>query len=244
MILNGIALRALSPNVFIVGLVVKASRTCILGPAAAVAVLAGRRAEATAPLAADTEEPTVRLNEFPFVPSLPACSKATDNSLETGCCKNAGRHVDGSLPGLDDRLDLNMFGTKDAGTISGMDMLRITNEPTAAAVAYGLKTHTLEVRTLTTVLWTDAASFSEDKLVPMMWPSPFGFSAVGILTGPRAVRGSTDSPSQGEWPRSPGRRGGEGGVGVGGPSLCACLGFLLLLLLLLPPSHSALCYFI
>jgi actin-like ATPase involved in cell morphogenesis len=28
--------------------------------------------------------------------------------------------------------------TKDAGTISGMNVLRIINEPTAAAIAYGL----------------------------------------------------------------------------------------------------------
>merc|ERR1712242_99997 len=30
------------------------------------------------------------------------------------------------------------MGTKDAGTISGMNILRIINEPTAAAIAYGL----------------------------------------------------------------------------------------------------------
>jgi len=64
-----------------------------------VAVLAGRRAEATAPLAADTEEPMVQLNEFPFVPSLPACSKATDNCLETGCCDISGATCYHTFPG-------------------------------------------------------------------------------------------------------------------------------------------------
>lgn len=41
--------------------------------------------------------------------------------------------------------DSQRQATKDAGTISGMDILRIINEPTAAAIAYGLDTkHTGE----------------------------------------------------------------------------------------------------
>merc|ERR1711988_1882258 len=34
--------------------------------------------------------------------------------------------------------DAQRTSTKDAGTISGMNVLRIINEPTAAAIAYGL----------------------------------------------------------------------------------------------------------
>merc|ERR1711885_59194 len=34
--------------------------------------------------------------------------------------------------------DAQRQSTKDAGTISGMNVLRIINEPTAAAIAYGL----------------------------------------------------------------------------------------------------------
>jgi molecular chaperone DnaK (HSP70) len=34
--------------------------------------------------------------------------------------------------------DFQRQATKDAGTISGMNVLRIINEPTAAAIAYGL----------------------------------------------------------------------------------------------------------
>ena len=34
--------------------------------------------------------------------------------------------------------DSQRQATKDAGTISGMNVLRIINEPTAAAIAYGL----------------------------------------------------------------------------------------------------------
>lgn len=34
--------------------------------------------------------------------------------------------------------DSQRQATKDAGTIAGLDVLRIINEPTAAAIAYGL----------------------------------------------------------------------------------------------------------
>lgn len=34
--------------------------------------------------------------------------------------------------------DSQRQATKDAGTISGLNVLRIINEPTAAAIAYGL----------------------------------------------------------------------------------------------------------
>ena len=34
--------------------------------------------------------------------------------------------------------DSQRQATKDAGTISGLNILRIINEPTAAAIAYGL----------------------------------------------------------------------------------------------------------
>merc|ERR1711988_1215187 len=34
--------------------------------------------------------------------------------------------------------DSQRQATKDAGTISGLDVLRIINEPTAAAIAYGM----------------------------------------------------------------------------------------------------------
>ena len=35
--------------------------------------------------------------------------------------------------------DSQRQATKDAGTISGLNVLRIINEPTAAAIAYGLE---------------------------------------------------------------------------------------------------------
>ena len=42
--------------------------------------------------------------------------------------------------------DSQRQATKDAGAISGMDVLRIINEPTAAAIAYGLnKNHKVGV---------------------------------------------------------------------------------------------------
>lgn len=34
--------------------------------------------------------------------------------------------------------DAQRSGTKDAGTIAGLNVVRILNEPTAAAIAYGL----------------------------------------------------------------------------------------------------------
>ena len=36
-------------------------------------------------------------------------------------------------------FSLSIKATKDAGTIAGLDVLRIINEPTAAALAYGLE---------------------------------------------------------------------------------------------------------
>ncbi|KAJ2262094.1 Heat shock protein ssb1, partial [Coemansia sp. RSA 371] len=42
--------------------------------------------------------------------------------------------------------DAQRNATKDAGTISGMDVLRIINEPTAAAIAYGLDSKQKEER--------------------------------------------------------------------------------------------------
>lgn len=43
--------------------------------------------------------------------------------------------------------DSQRQATKDAGTISGLNVLRIINEPTAAAIAYGLdkKVNTLSI---------------------------------------------------------------------------------------------------
>ena len=38
--------------------------------------------------------------------------------------------------------DSQRQATKDAGTISGLNVLRIINEPTAAAIAYGLDRQT------------------------------------------------------------------------------------------------------
>ena len=42
------------------------------------------------------------------------------------------------LIGLSDFNDAQRQATKDAGTIAGLTVLRIINEPTAAAIAYGL----------------------------------------------------------------------------------------------------------
>jgi hypothetical protein len=41
---------------------------------------------------------------------------------------------------LVDFNDSQRQATKDAGTIAGLNVLRIINEPTAAAIAYGLQT--------------------------------------------------------------------------------------------------------
>ena len=41
--------------------------------------------------------------------------------------------------------DSQRLATKDAGTIAGLDVLRILNEPTAAALAYGLEKKTNEI---------------------------------------------------------------------------------------------------
>ncbi len=41
--------------------------------------------------------------------------------------------------------DAQRQSTKDAGAIAGLDVLRIINEPTAAAIAYGLNKLTVEV---------------------------------------------------------------------------------------------------
>ena len=42
--------------------------------------------------------------------------------------------------------DSQRQATKDAGTISGLNVLRIINEPTAAAIAYGLDKRTVDER--------------------------------------------------------------------------------------------------
>ena len=39
---------------------------------------------------------------------------------------------------MSDFNDTQRQATKDAGTIAGLNVLRIVNEPTAAAIAYGL----------------------------------------------------------------------------------------------------------
>lgn len=43
--------------------------------------------------------------------------------------------------------DAQRQATKDAGTIAGLNVLRIINEPTAAAIAYGLGRKQREVQT-------------------------------------------------------------------------------------------------
>jgi hypothetical protein len=62
--------------------------------------------------------------------------------------------------------DSQRQATKDAGAISGMNVLRIINEPTAAAIAYGLdKKSSQEKNVLQTVL-----EDSVDDLVPLLTP--------------------------------------------------------------------------
>lgn len=48
--------------------------------------------------------------------------------------------------------DSQRQATKDAGTISGLNVLRIINEPTAAAIAYGLDKKVSVLLLLTTIL--------------------------------------------------------------------------------------------
>jgi heat shock protein 5 len=61
------------------------------------------------------------------VVTVPACQSYQSNS-----------HVNYSLPVITDFNDAQRQATKDAGTIAGLQVLRIINEPTAAAIAYGL----------------------------------------------------------------------------------------------------------
>lgn len=42
------------------------------------------------------------------------------------------------MPGFETNVCSLVQATKDAGVIAGLDVLRIINEPTAAAIAYGL----------------------------------------------------------------------------------------------------------
>ena len=51
--------------------------------------------------------------------------------------------------------------TRDAGIIAGLNVLRIVNEPTAAAIAYGLDRPVMNVR----------SSFTTSVVVPSMSPS-------------------------------------------------------------------------
>ena len=44
--------------------------------------------------------------------------------------------------------DSQRLATKDAGAIAGLEVLRIINEPTAAAIAYGLDTQSKEEKTV------------------------------------------------------------------------------------------------
>ena len=44
--------------------------------------------------------------------------------------------------------DAQRQATKDAGTIAGLNVLRIINEPTAAAIAYGLDSGTKKEKTI------------------------------------------------------------------------------------------------
>ena len=51
--------------------------------------------------------------------------------------------------------DAQRQATKDAGTIAGLDVLRIINEPSAAAIAYGLDKKSGE-RMLSFLTWVEA----------------------------------------------------------------------------------------
>jgi molecular chaperone DnaK (HSP70) len=59
--------------------------------------------------------------------------------------------------------NLQRQATKDAGTISGMNVLRIINEPAAAAIAYGPD------KKVTGECITSLSSISEEE--PLMHPS-------------------------------------------------------------------------
>ena len=51
--------------------------------------------------------------------------------------------------------DSQRLSTKDAGAIAGLEVLRIINEPTAAAIAYGLDTANAKAKTERNVLIFD-----------------------------------------------------------------------------------------
>ena len=48
---------------------------------------------------------------------------------------------------------LSLQATKDAGSIAGLEVLRIINEPTAAAIAYGLDKKDAHVSDLFFIFW-------------------------------------------------------------------------------------------
>ena len=62
------------------------------------------------------------------VVTVPACKLSLSNAAEP--------HLLNFL--ISDFNDAQRQATKDAGTIAGLQVLRIINEPTAAAIAYGL----------------------------------------------------------------------------------------------------------
>jgi len=62
--------------------------------------------------------------------------------------------------------DSQRLSTKDAGTIAGLDVLRIINEPTAAAIAYGLDSANDKDKKERTVLIFDLGGGTFDVFAP------------------------------------------------------------------------------
>ena len=56
--------------------------------------------------------------------------------------------------------DAQRQATKDAGRIAGLEVLRIINEPTAAALAYGIDSRGRQPRTSPSTTWAAAPSTS------------------------------------------------------------------------------------
>ena len=100
--------------------------------------------------------------------------------------------------------DQQRQATKDAGRIAGLDVLRIINEPTAAALAYGLQDKVEQPPSCArTVL----------KLAVLFKTSSSSSSCTTTTTAAAAATTTTTTASN---HRKPGGRGEGGGRGGGG----------------------------
>ncbi len=72
------------------------------------------------------------------------------------------------------KLDFCAQATKDAGVIAGLDVLRIINEPTAAAIAYGLDKK-------------ETGDKVKDRQVSFLFSSPYHYNSSKGLMGVKSA---------------------------------------------------------